>query len=56
MRGNSFTALPAVKYAVHESAKCSWLLALLLVAGTLAFSSCVNQEGVAPAEGELKGG
>ena len=36
--------------------RCSWLLALLLVAGALAFTSCVNQEGVAPAEGELKGG
>jgi hypothetical protein len=29
-----------------------WLLALFLA--TLAFSSCMNQEGVAPAEGELK--
>ena len=29
-----------------------WLLALFLA--TLAFSSCMNQEGVAPAEGEMK--
>jgi hypothetical protein len=29
-----------------------WLLALFLA--TLAFSSCMNQEGVGPAEGELK--
>jgi hypothetical protein len=29
-----------------------WLLALFLA--TLAFTSCMNQEGVAPAEGELK--
>ena len=29
-----------------------WLLALFLV--TLAFTSCLNQEGVAPAAGELK--
>jgi hypothetical protein len=29
-----------------------WLLALFLA--TLALSSCMNQEGVAPAEGELK--
>jgi hypothetical protein len=29
-----------------------WLLALFLA--TLSLSSCMNQEGVAPAEGELK--
>jgi hypothetical protein len=29
-----------------------WLLALFLA--TLSLSSCLNQEGVAPAEGELK--
>jgi hypothetical protein len=29
-----------------------WLLALFLA--TLAFTSCLNQEGVGPAEGELK--
>ncbi|HEY2422830.1 MAG TPA: hypothetical protein VGH55_01930 [Chthoniobacterales bacterium] len=29
-----------------------WLLALFLA--TLAFTSCMNQEGVGPAEGELK--
>jgi hypothetical protein len=29
-----------------------WLLALFLA--TLAFTSCMNQEGIAPAEGELK--
>ena len=29
-----------------------WLLALFLA--TLALSSCLNQEGIAPAEGELK--
>jgi hypothetical protein len=29
-----------------------WLLALFLA--TLAFTSCMNQEGVAPAAGELK--
>ena len=29
-----------------------WFLALFLA--TLAFTSCLNQEGVGPAEGELK--
>jgi hypothetical protein len=32
-----------------------WFFALLAVAGALALSSCLNQEGVGPAEGELKG-
>jgi hypothetical protein len=29
-----------------------WLLALFL--GTLSLTSCMNQEGVGPAEGEMK--
>ena len=35
--------------------KCSWFLALLAVAGALVLTSCMNQEGVGPGEGELKG-
>jgi hypothetical protein len=34
----------------------SWFLALLAVAWALALTSCLNQEGIGPAEGELKGG
>jgi predicted small secreted protein len=35
--------------------KCSWFLALLVVAGALVLTSCMNQEGIGPGEGELKG-
>jgi hypothetical protein len=35
--------------------QCSWFLALLAVVWVLVLTSCMNQEGVAPAEGELKG-
>jgi hypothetical protein len=34
----------------------SWYLALLAVAWVLVLTSCMNQEGVGPAEGELKSG
>jgi hypothetical protein len=34
--------------------KIPWVLALLAVAGSLILTSCMNQEGIAPGEGELK--
>jgi hypothetical protein len=34
--------------------RCSWFLALLAVGAALFLASCANQEGVGPAEGELK--
>src|SRR5260370_15013096 len=34
--------------------RCSWCLALLAVGAALFLASCANQEGVGPAEGELK--
>src|SRR5271165_1767768 len=34
--------------------RCSWFLALLAAGAALFLASCANQEGVAPAEGELK--
>jgi hypothetical protein len=34
--------------------QCSYFLALLAVAGALFLTSCMDQEGVGPAEGELK--
>ena len=36
--------------------KGSWFLALLAIAGALVLSSCMNQEGIGPGAGELKGG
>ncbi len=33
-----------------------WFVAFLAVAVALALSSCMNQEGVGPGDGELKGG
>jgi hypothetical protein len=43
--------LPVMKWK-----RCSWFLALLAVAGALILTSCMNQEGIGPGEGELKGG
>ncbi len=34
--------------------RCSWFLALLAAGAALLLASCANQEGVGPAEGELK--
>ena len=34
--------------------RCSWFLALLAAGAALFLASCADQEGVAPAEGELK--
>jgi hypothetical protein len=34
--------------------KIPWVLALLAVAGSLILTSCMNQEGIGPGEGELK--
>jgi hypothetical protein len=31
-----------------------WILVFLAVGGALALSSCMDQEGIGPAEGELK--
>jgi len=33
----------------------AWFLALLVVAGAFVLTSCMNQEGIGPAEGETKG-
>jgi hypothetical protein len=43
--------LPVMKWK-----RCSWFLALLAVAGALILTSCMNQEGIGPGEGELKSG
>ena len=34
--------------------RCSWFLALLAAGAALFLASCADQEGVGPAEGELK--
>jgi len=43
-------------FPVMKWKRCSWFLALLAVAGALILTSCMNQEGIGPGEGELKGG
>jgi hypothetical protein len=51
MRGGSANKLPLMKLR-----RFGWFFAFLAVACALALSSCMDQEGVGPAEGELKGG
>jgi hypothetical protein len=49
IRSTSSTMLPFMRRQ-----RCFWFFALLAVVWTLALSSCMNQEGVGAAEGELK--
>jgi hypothetical protein len=43
-------------FPVMKWKRCSWFLALLGVAGALILTSCMSEEGIAPGEGEMKGG
>jgi hypothetical protein len=51
IRSDSLSMLAFMKWK-----RTSWFLALVAVAMALVLTSCMNQEGVGPAEGELKGG
>lgn len=47
-RSNSLRMLPFMR-----PQRCIWFLALLAAAGALLLTSCMNQEGIGPGEGEL---
>jgi hypothetical protein len=51
IRSDSSFMFPVMKWK-----RCSWFLALLAAAGALILTSCMNQEGIGPGEGELKSG
>jgi len=51
MRRGSPNMLPLMKFR-----RFGWFFVFLAVAGALALSSCMNQEGVGPGDNELKGG
>jgi predicted small secreted protein len=49
MRSHSSRMMPLMRRQ-----QISWFLALIVVAGALVLTSCMNQEGIGPGAGELK--